>query len=230
MAEHEAEQQRIISIIEEIESLDNVVSSLDYEISVANAETVADIWEQMHRLQHQSNDLVNDLKAEGITIDYDGPLVYLSKDGKPWMERTAKGDWIENKPVLEEQAATSEALAVFTQFLDMLKNGPDETLELFKLVTGINHPAISQERRVSKVETTCPVCGYQEDIVFTPEFYQEHNGKFVDVLASMLELMGNCPQCQEDLRLANIEQEREHDIALREGGYYNVFPEKDSHA
>lgn len=217
MTEHEAEQQRIISIIEEIESLGAVISSMDYEMSIANAETVADIWEQMHRLQHQSNDLVNDLKAEGITIDYDGPLVYLSKDGKPWMERTAKGDWIEAKPIgailfdhvlsPEEHEATSEALAVFTQFLDMLKNGPDETLELFKLVMTINHPAISQERRVSKVETTCPVCGYQEEIIFSPEFYEAHNGAFVDVLASMLELMGNCPQCQEDLRLASIEQE-----------------------
>lgn len=104
-----------------------------------------------------------------------------------------------------EQAATSEALQVFTQFLDMLKNSPDETLELFKLITSLNHPAISQERRVSKIETTCPTCGYQEEIIFTPEFYQEHNGEFVDILASMLELMDNCPQCEEDRRLASIE-------------------------
>jgi hypothetical protein len=85
---------RVINIVEEIESLDAMVSSLDYEISVASKEDRYNLEEQFSRFRNQSNDLVNDLKDEGITIDYDGPIIRLSRNGKPWIERTAQGNWI----------------------------------------------------------------------------------------------------------------------------------------
>ena len=86
-------RDRVISTVEEIASLDAMVSSLDYEISVASDEERYNLEDQFSRFRNQSNDLVNDLKAEGITIDYDGPITRLFRDGNPWLECNAHGDW-----------------------------------------------------------------------------------------------------------------------------------------
>lgn len=105
----------------------------------------------------------------------------------------------------EHGATTTEALALFTRFLEVIQVADEETIELVKLALTINHPAIYEPRRVYSVVTICPKCGSLEKVYFTHDFY-EQGGKFVDVLAAMLELMGRCPECEPIENQENGEQ------------------------
>lgn len=91
----DTEAKRIIGIIEEIEIINREASILDYEISIAGPKDVDSLQEQFKRYQRQANDLTNDLKAEGIEIEWDGISIFVKKDGNPYLQRDMfnSGEW-----------------------------------------------------------------------------------------------------------------------------------------
>lgn len=91
----DTEAKRIIGIIEEIEIANREASILDYEISIASPKDVDSLQEQFKRYQRQSNDLTNDLKSEGIEIEWDGISIFVKKDGNPYLQRDMfnSGEW-----------------------------------------------------------------------------------------------------------------------------------------
>lgn len=92
----DSEMKRIISIIEDIEETDGAISLIDYDIYEARSKgleaSIPGMEDVFNRLRRESNNTVNNLKAEGIELEWDGKKVYVRKDGQPYIKRV-DGKW-----------------------------------------------------------------------------------------------------------------------------------------
>lgn len=92
------DQRRFIAIIEECEAIEQALSYLAEKAYVYRASTrvEAAMAEAQYTLQQHINRAVNDLKAEGYEIEWDGPItVWVKKTGQPYLKRDGfnSGEW-----------------------------------------------------------------------------------------------------------------------------------------
>lgn len=95
------EMKRVIGIIDDIEMEDWRLSVTDYEMSLAAPEDVATLQEQFKRVQRNRNNIVNGLKAEGYELEWDSDLIFVKKNGNPYLKRTGKWEtWTYQLPLI----------------------------------------------------------------------------------------------------------------------------------